>query len=128
MSYWRSDVCSSDLAPHPSRDRARSRGFGSNADVGHLTPLLKSGRSCRGALIGPGPYGLLTQLYYSTNSPRRREGEVMLRTMIAGLLAACCAVGAAGARSEEHTSELQSLMRISYAVFCLKKKPKYIHT
>src|SRR3546814_6121948 len=35
-------------------------------------------------------------------------------------------------RSEEHTSELQSLMRISYAVFCLKKKKKqnkiYIHT
>src|SRR3546814_3967758 len=29
---------------------------------------------------------------------------------------------AAGLRSEEHTSELQSLMRISYAVFCLKKK------
>src|SRR3546814_3600425 len=29
---------------------------------------------------------------------------------------------AAGIRSEEHTSELQSLMRISYAVFCLKKK------
>src|SRR3546814_1175781 len=31
-------------------------------------------------------------------------------------------------RSEEHTSELQSLMRISYAVFCLQKKKKYIHT
>src|SRR3546814_1751646 len=30
----------------------------------------------------------------------------------------------AGVRSEEHTSELQSLMRISYAVFCLKKKNK----
>src|SRR3546814_2202292 len=30
----------------------------------------------------------------------------------------------AGLRSEEHTSELQSLMRISYAVFCLKKKTK----
>src|SRR3546814_2565536 len=30
-----------------------------------------------------------------------------------------------GVRSEEHTSELQSLMRISYAVFCLKKKNKY---
>src|SRR3546814_10005296 len=29
------------------------------------------------------------------------------------------------ARSEEHTSELQSLMRISYAVFCLKKKTKH---
>src|SRR3546814_4690808 len=33
----------------------------------------------------------------------------------------------AGARSEEHTSELQSLMRISYAVFCLKKKKKEIN-
>src|SRR3546814_1992167 len=31
-------------------------------------------------------------------------------------------------RSEEHTSELQSLMRISYAVFCLKKKPYQITT
>src|SRR3546814_7384339 len=32
--------------------------------------------------------------------------------------------GGVDARSEEHTSELQSLMRISYAVFCLKKKTK----
>src|SRR3546814_2274441 len=32
--------------------------------------------------------------------------------------------GCRGQRSEEHTSELQSLMRISYAVFCLKKKKK----
>src|SRR3546814_6002055 len=31
-------------------------------------------------------------------------------------------------RSEEHTSELQSLMRISYAVFCLKKKKQYVKT
>src|SRR3546814_4808139 len=31
-------------------------------------------------------------------------------------------------RSEEHTSELQSLMRISYAVFCLKKKHNQLHT
>src|SRR3546814_9670708 len=30
-------------------------------------------------------------------------------------------------RSEEHTSELQSLMRISYAVFCLKKKKTHTH-
>src|SRR3546814_9373490 len=41
-------------------------------------------------------------------------GAAMLRT----------AVDAAAERSEEHTSELQSLMRISYAVFCLKKKTK----
>src|SRR3546814_13788135 len=33
-----------------------------------------------------------------------------------------------GHRSEEHTSELQSLMRISYAVFCLKKKKRNKHT
>src|SRR3546814_3371860 len=32
------------------------------------------------------------------------------------------------ARSEEHTSELQSLMRISYAVFCLKKKKPHTYT
>src|SRR3546814_5581253 len=36
--------------------------------------------------------------------------------------------GPANGRSEEHTSELQSLMRISYAVFCLKKKTKKIYT
>src|SRR3546814_10318667 len=34
---------------------------------------------------------------------------------------------AEGYRSEEHTSELQSLMRISYAVFCLKKKNSTLH-
>src|SRR3546814_18810600 len=34
----------------------------------------------------------------------------------------CAEKAGADARSEEHTSELQSLMRISYAVFCLKKK------
>src|SRR3546814_8442403 len=37
------------------------------------------------------------------------------------------AISAASIRSEEHTSELQSLMRISYAVFCLKKKQKTNH-
>src|SRR3546814_9063548 len=35
--------------------------------------------------------------------------------------------GALPGRSEEHTSELQSLMRISYAVFCLKKKKKHTY-
>src|SRR3546814_3702238 len=37
----------------------------------------------------------------------------------------CCGERRIVGRSEEHTSELQSLMRISYAVFCLKKKNKY---
>src|SRR3546814_7395917 len=44
----------------------------------------------------------------------------------------CCAAllpsGAMPPRSEEHTSELQSLMRISYAVFCLKKKKQHTDT
>src|SRR3546814_4783885 len=53
------------------------------------------------------------------------------RTILAAMIAAAKADGHIGAqerqlldRSEEHTSELQSLMRISYAVFCLKKKKK----
>src|SRR3546814_3114279 len=37
-------------------------------------------------------------------------------------------LGARNCRSEEHTSELQSLMRISYAVFCLKTKKHNTHT
>src|SRR3546814_6135074 len=45
---------------------------------------------------------------------RRRIGR--LEQLVHGIARFC--------RSEEHTSELQSLMRISYAVFCLKKKKK----
>src|SRR3546814_3916878 len=41
---------------------------------------------------------------------------------VQGVLETLKAAGMRTARSEEHTSELQSLMRISYAVFCLKKK------
>src|SRR3546814_4040188 len=52
----------------------------------------------------------------------RRDGKPVLLSVG---YAAChwCHV-MAHERSEEHTSELQSLMRISYAVFCLKKKTK----
>src|SRR3546814_9623779 len=57
--------------------------------------------------------------------PDQKKGEY--RARLATELDILCAQGFAGyflivARSEEHTSELQSLMRISYAVFCLKKK------
>src|SRR3546814_3888320 len=56
-------------------------------------------------------------------SVNRSSGVVLGRGVTGGLL------GAVGGqlgreRSEEHTSELQSLMRISYAVFCLQKKQK----
>src|SRR3546814_10525728 len=49
---------------------------------------------------------------------------------LTALIAAAHAAGVTGTvqgRSEEHTSELQSLMRISYAVFCLKKKKNMTH-
>src|SRR3546814_5792568 len=49
-----------------------------------------------------------------------RRGSVVERDQVARVKAQ------AQARSEEHTSELQSLMRISYAVFCVKKKIYYI--
>src|SRR3546814_10897463 len=59
---------------------------------------------------------------------------LMLVTIVGpGVLAGIIAIGlrsigfCAKLRSEEHTSELQSLMRISYAVFCLKKKNKPQH-
>src|SRR3546814_6164873 len=62
-------------------------------------------------------------------------GAVLIVVEALGAHEAACAVGLKLAaitrrrnniaRSEEHTSELQSLMRISYAVFCLKKKKTY---
>src|SRR3546814_963860 len=45
-------------------------------------------------------------------------------TAITAFMRATARSGSLSRRSEEHTSELQSLMRISYAVFCLKKKKK----
>src|SRR3546814_9240590 len=51
------------------------------------------------------------------NNPPRTGVNILPRT-----LARCMAAAENIVRSEEHTSELQSLMRISYAVFCLKKK------
>src|SRR3546814_10171959 len=44
------------------------------------------------------------------------------RRVLCVVVETTCACGNGEGRSEEHTSELQSLMRISYAVFCLKKK------
>src|SRR3546814_4988093 len=54
-------------------------------------------------------------------SPRRRPSGV-------GDSWPCFLPSARAVRSEEHTSELQSLMRISYAVFCLKKKTQAAHS
>src|SRR3546814_2668252 len=55
-------------------------------------------------------------------SPGERLGARPVIAPRSSMIAA--ALTGASSRSEEHTSELQSLMRISYAVFCLKKKNK----
>src|SRR3546814_7821115 len=50
--------------------------------------------------------------------------RLLLTAVVCVALAACARQIREAPRSEEHTSELQSLMRISYAVFCLKNKNK----
>src|SRR3546814_3813985 len=62
---------------------------------------------------------------------RGKRGEIVDEGLDIAAIAESIALGGhedAAHRSEEHTSELQSLMRISYAVFCLKKKKETTHT
>src|SRR3546814_10856430 len=58
--------------------------------------------------------------------PDAREWGATMKDLI--MQASSLNAAASAARSEEHTSELQSLMRISYAVFCLKKKNRQKNT
>src|SRR3546814_2643667 len=107
MSDWSSDVCSSDLddrfdAAGAGRGTAELRDRGGDRALWHRAP--RTGRARQGHGIGRGV---------------RDDDE---RAAVLGT-----EPGAALDRSEEHTSELQSLMRISYAVFCLKKQ-KVIRT
>src|SRR3546814_1882174 len=118
ISDWSSDVCSSDL----------SRG---TASRGHLAP--------GSGAIAPSPGHLPFQIAARGEWPRalrkvramtkkNKNGAAMpLIRMIDSEADALTELTLQQqrdsiSRSEEHTSELQSLMRISYAVFCLKKK------
>src|SRR3546814_4343854 len=65
-------------------------------------------------------YAAVDRLQLTGRDQRRVDGRIGRGGD--GQLVAEDADGRAFTRSEEHTSELQSLMRISYAVFCLKKK------
>src|SRR3546814_1925986 len=99
ISDWSSDVCSSDLgfsglAPVPAQCAEPPAPWHLRGEVGAL--LRRSEHPDRACSA--------TRLPLSRGS---RPGPL---------------AGPNPARSEEHTSELQSLMRISYAVFCLKKK------
>src|SRR3546814_6529266 len=130
ISDWSSDVCSSDLralhaARHWTPTAAVSGADGLWLDLTGTTHLFggearfaarlvsflrRIGFTARVAIAGtPGAAHALARFGGAATIvlPEGTEGE---------------ALGAL--RSEEHTSELQSLMRISYAVFCLKKKNK----
>src|SRR3546814_3109122 len=86
------------------------------------TTLFRSGQT---GIAAPLAAALIGGLLRHPEAIRRND-EALARLVIpdsgdADLLARMLDI-ANGQRSEEHTSELQSLMRISYAVFCLKKK------
>src|SRR3546814_5231223 len=113
ISDWSSDVCSSDL-----RTNSAGRPVRSFRSISHLIIAYPS---IRGARRRTADRGAMPRRASSTPSENRSRGS-MEPANSAGLSAFSIHRPARTWRSEEHTSELQSLMRHSYAVFCLKKK------
>src|SRR3546814_4626632 len=129
ISDWSSDVCSSDLRHTgyretfhpvgPFREQALDVGGG---HVAFNDVLIRDHGMTRTKVIGD----VVLRLY------RRHVGVIdrgdVMSVALPHVRGPGFAASAAGiaihGRSEEHTSELQSLMRISYAVFCLKKKKR----
>src|SRR3546814_6137274 len=124
ISYWSSDVCSSDLL-----EAARAAGFeiGAQRELEGLGLHVVVLRAPRGmdtatalarlrALDPQGSYDF-NHLYFGSAAAAERTADTPAR-------AATPAPLRIGLRSEEHTSELQSIMRNSYAVLCLKTKNK----
>src|SRR3546814_3341281 len=104
ISDWSSDVCSSDLI-------SAWRCLLNFATPSAATVRNPQSASCRAdGPMGPGNKCRDDSLFVARASPPCARGVN--------------AAGTTPERSEEHTSELQSLMRISYAVFCLKQKNK----
>src|SRR3546814_2574000 len=101
ISDWSSDVCSSDLLGGGC-DRARGR------CRARLAAWPVHAHPCRSRDARAQPAGVAGGDAVPRRADRGEDGRAD--------------GGRGGPRSEEHTSELQSLMRISYAVFCLKKK------
>src|SRR3546814_4016389 len=115
ISDWSSDVCSSDLQFRPYT-------------VPELVELLAGAGLVAAAWIEPARYDPAT--YLADPGLRRRaaalppDAQAALAERLSTTMSKhiVYAVPAARPRTEEHTSELQSLIRISYDVFCLKKK------
>src|SRR3546814_3877718 len=103
ISDWSSDVCSSDLVSGRPMPRGFIRALG----------LVKASAASVNAELGLLPRGVSRAIHAAAPQVAAGEHDAQFPIDIYQ-------------RSEEHTSELQSLMRISYAVFCLKKK-KNIH-
>src|SRR3546814_10104266 len=78
------------------------------------------GRNKSNATLNPGQVDTLIGPQVSIRGDVTFSGGLYVEGRIHG--AVCAEEGAKAIRSEEHTSELQSLMRSSYAVFCLKNK------
>src|SRR3546814_4813752 len=110
ISDWSSDVCSSDLlhAVGPVR-RLSQREHDSGGSDQARGRLAKSPRSEVPVRRSARPASWFVGRRRQACGMHVRRAQSRDRTV-------------PFARSEEHTSELQSLMRISYAVFCLKKK------
>src|SRR3546814_2914046 len=109
ISDWSSDVCSSDLEVVDACLAMIDRQLegGTPLSIEELMQIVPAPDFPTGAMIlGQGG---------ARNAYTTGRGSIMMRATHA-------IEDGRGDRSEEHTSELQSLMRISYAVFCLKKK------
>src|SRR3546814_4748944 len=114
ISDWSSDVCSSDLRPtrHDTTRRQAAGHPGRGRIAVPRTGIRARQRQCDRPAIGRLARDGVRFVRQQAR-PALCRGRSGTRRRIEG-------------RSEEHTSELQSLMRISYAVFCLKKKKKKI--
>src|SRR3546814_2061985 len=112
---WSSDVCSSDLAVDIIHKPAGRRRYGQRD--GHKSGQPPPGFLHIGKLTLCARAGLLFWSVVATKATTclRHASCALVRHRLPGNVLK-------DLRSEEHTSELQSLMRISYAVFCLQKK------
>src|SRR3546814_8235360 len=117
ISDWSSDVCSSDLSQPNELPSITS------------TPAAaSSSRSASDAAKSLAARASLRRIRVASMSSSVIVAALGWTRRSAGIGEHCSSHGLQN-RSEEHTSELQSLMRISYAVFCLKKKKHtYTHT
>src|SRR3546814_4261646 len=111
---WRSDVCSSDLGEIPIKIAAAA---GDEFVVEPFVQLAKLWAKAFHLRLRPARHQCFADLLMRRPID---EGDDSFQVSASGMVAPCGAhsVHPLRIRSEEHTSELQSLMRISYAVFC----------